>query len=86
MPVTDSLPGRRRGRLTRWRSAGIIRGRAESGGADVTYVLHGARGSGSCAVECVLAEIGVGYKRRDPPDTRRSPPRDGRLPAKGTQG
>ena len=32
MPVPDSLPGRCRGRLTRLRGAGTIRGRAESGG------------------------------------------------------
>ena len=31
----------------------------------MTYVLHGARGSGSCAVECALAEIGVEYKLRE---------------------
>ena len=31
----------------------------------MTYVLHGARGSGSCAVECVLAEIGAGYELRE---------------------
>ena len=31
----------------------------------MTYVLHGARGSGSCAVECVLAEIGADYERRE---------------------
>lgn len=30
----------------------------------MTYVLHGARGSGSCAVECALAEIGAGYELR----------------------
>ena len=30
----------------------------------MTYVLHGARGSGSCAVECVLAEIGADYEIR----------------------
>ena len=28
----------------------------------MTYVLHGARGSGSCAVECVLAEIGAEHE------------------------
>ena len=33
--------------------------------ADMTYVLHGARGSGSCAVECVLAEIGADYELRE---------------------
>ena len=33
--------------------------------ADVTYVLHGARGSGSCAVECVLAEIEADYELRE---------------------
>ena len=31
----------------------------------MTYVLHGARGSGSCTVECVLAEIGTDYELRD---------------------
>ena len=31
----------------------------------MTYVLHGARGSGSCAVECVLAEIGADYELRE---------------------
>lgn len=31
----------------------------------MTYLLHGARGSGSCAVECALAEIGVDYELRD---------------------
>ena len=31
----------------------------------MTYVLHGARGSGSCAVECVLAEIGAEYELRE---------------------
>ena len=31
----------------------------------MTYVLHGARGSGSCAVECVLAEIGADYEPRE---------------------
>ena len=31
----------------------------------MTYLLHGARGSGSCAVECVLAEIGTGYELRE---------------------
>ena len=29
------------------------------------YLLHGSRGSGSCAVECVLAEIGVDYELRE---------------------
>ena len=33
--------------------------------ADVRYVLHGARGSGSCALECVLAEIGADYELRE---------------------
>ncbi|MCY4498059.1 MAG: hypothetical protein OXC14_12310 [Rhodospirillaceae bacterium] len=28
----------------------------------MTYVLHGARGSGSCAVECVLVETGTEYE------------------------
>ena len=38
--------------------------RSESGGKrDVS--THGARGSGSCAVECVLAEIGVDYEPRE---------------------
>ena len=31
----------------------------------MTYVLHGARGSGSCAVECALAEIGAEYELRE---------------------
>ena len=31
----------------------------------MTYILHGARGSGSCAVECVLAEIGADYELRE---------------------
>ena len=31
----------------------------------MTYVLHGARRSGSCAVECVLAEIGADYEIRE---------------------
>ena len=31
----------------------------------MTYVLPGARGSGSCAVECVLAEIGADYELRE---------------------
>ena len=31
----------------------------------MTYVLHGARGSGSCAVECMLAEIGAEYELRE---------------------
>ena len=31
----------------------------------MTYVLHGARSSGSCAVECVLAEIGADYELRE---------------------
>ena len=31
----------------------------------MTYLLHGARGSGSCAVECVLAEIGAEYELRE---------------------
>ena len=30
----------------------------------MTYVLYGARGSGSCAVECALAEIGAEYELR----------------------
>ena len=30
-----------------------------------SYLLHGARGSGSCAVECAFAEIGAGYELRD---------------------
>ena len=31
----------------------------------VTYLLHGARGSGSCAVECMLSEIGAEYELRE---------------------
>ena len=31
----------------------------------MTYVLHGAQGSGSCAVECVLAELGADYELRE---------------------
>lgn len=31
----------------------------------MTYVLYGARGSGSCAVECALAEIGAEYELRE---------------------
>lgn len=31
----------------------------------MTYVLYGARGSGSCAVECALTEIGAGYELRE---------------------
>ena len=31
----------------------------------MTYVLHGAWGFGSCAVECVLAEIGADYELRE---------------------
>lgn len=31
----------------------------------MTYVLYGDRGSGSCIVECALAEIGVAYESRD---------------------
>ena len=31
----------------------------------MTYVLYGARGSGSLAVECALAEIGADYERRE---------------------
>lgn len=30
----------------------------------MTYVLYGARGSGSCAVECALAEAGAEYELR----------------------
>ena len=30
----------------------------------MTYFLYGARGSGSCAVECALAEIGADYELR----------------------
>ena len=30
----------------------------------MTYLLYGARGSGSCAVECALAEIGADCERR----------------------
>lgn len=30
----------------------------------MTYVLYGARGSGSCAVECALAEVGAEYELR----------------------
>ena len=30
----------------------------------MTYLLYGARGSGSCAIECALAEIGTDYERR----------------------
>jgi len=30
----------------------------------VTYFLYGARGSGSCAIECALAEIGAHYELR----------------------
>ena len=28
----------------------------------MTYLLYGARGSGSCAIECALAEIGADYE------------------------
>ena len=31
----------------------------------MTYILHGARGSGSCAVECAFAEIGTEYELRE---------------------
>ena len=31
----------------------------------MTYLLYGARGSGSCAVECALAEIGADYELRE---------------------
>ena len=31
----------------------------------MTYLLYGSRGSGSCAVECALAEIGAGYELRE---------------------
>ena len=30
----------------------------------MTYLLYGARGSGSCAIECALAEIGADYEVR----------------------
>lgn len=30
----------------------------------MAYLLYGARGSGSCAIECALAEVGADYERR----------------------
>ena len=30
----------------------------------MTYLLYGARASGSCAIECALAEIGADYEFR----------------------